>query len=149
MAKDSASMVKYLAGVLSDTYLLAIKTHGFHWNVTGPLFPHLHAQFSKQYEALLEAADDLAERIRALGHFPPASAAAFLQNTAVKESSTKPLKAAAIIEELVKAHQAVRDRIESARAHAEKSGDKVSEDMLIGRLEAHDKTLWILRSQLD
>lgn len=149
MSNKAASMSQYLSGVLGDTYLLAIKTHGYHWNVTGPLFPQLHAQFSDQYEALLEAADELAERIRALDFAAPAGPAAFMKNTVVKESSAKPPKASAMIADLLKTHQAVRDRIEEARQHADKVGDKASEDMLIGRLEAHDKTIWMLRSQLD
>lgn len=146
---SAASMVEHLTGVLSDTYLLAIKTHGFHWNVTGPLFPQLHAQFSEQYEALLEAADELAERIRALDFPAPGSTAMFLENTVIKESSAKSLKAEAMIAELLKSHEALRERLEEARAFADEVEDKASEDMLIGRLEAHDKTIWMLRSQTE
>lgn len=150
MAKSTtASMPNLLAGVLSDTYLLAIKTHGYHWNVTGPLFPQLHEQFSEQYEALLEAADELAERIRALGVLAPNGAEAFLQNTVIKPAPVKTMKAPAIIEDLLKSHQSLRIRVEEARAYADKAGDKATEDMLIGRLEAHDKTIWMLKSQVE
>ncbi len=149
MAKSQSSMVEHLSGVLSNTYLLAIKTHGYHWNVTGPLFPQLHAQFSEQYESLLEAADDLAERIRALDSAAPSGPAAFQKLSIVKESPAKPPKAAMMIQDLLKTHEAVRARIEKARGHADKLSDKATEDMLIGRLEAHDKTIWMLRSQLD
>jgi starvation-inducible DNA-binding protein len=149
MAKSAAKMVEALIDVLSDTYLLAIKTHGYHWNVKGPLFPQLHAQFGEQYEALFEAADELAERIRALDFPAPGGAASFLKNSVVKEQAGAPPKASGMLVDLLKTHEAVRDRIEEARATADKLGDKATEDMLIGRLEAHDKTIWMLRSQLD
>lgn len=144
----ATAMVEHLIDVLSDTYLLAIKTHGYHWNVTGPLFPQLHAQFGEQYEALFDAADDLAERVRALDFPAPGGAATFLKNTVVRESSGQPQKAAAMVADLLKSHEAVRSRIEEARAFAEEAGDKATEDMLIARLEAHDKTIWMLRSQV-
>lgn len=149
MAKSTAQMVEHLIDVLSDTYLLAIKTHGFHWNVKGPLFPQLHAQFGEQYEALFDAADEIAERIRALDFPAPGGAGAMLKNTVIKEASGQPLKPSAMLVDLLKSHEAVRDRIEEARAAADKLGDKATEDMLIGRLQAHDKIIWMLRSQLD
>jgi len=146
--KSNVALIERLIDVLSDTYVLAIKTHGFHWNVTGPLFPQLHAQFGEQYEALFEAADELAERIRALDFPAPGSVATFLKNTVVKEASGQPLKGGAMVVDLLKSHEAVRDRVEEARDAADKAGDKATEDMLIGRLEAHDKIIWMLRSQL-
>jgi starvation-inducible DNA-binding protein len=142
-------MAKYLSESLSDTYLLAIKTHGYHWNVTGPLFPQLHALFEAQYTALFEAADALAERVRALDEFALGSPGAFHRHTIVKDAADKPLKAPAMVADLLKTHEAVRDRIEDARAFANEIGDAASEDMLIGRLEAHDKIIWMLRAQLD
>ncbi|MBV8549264.1 MAG: DNA starvation/stationary phase protection protein [Alphaproteobacteria bacterium] len=143
------TLVEHLAGVLSDTYVLAIKTHGYHWNVTGPLFPQLHSFFEQQYSALFEAADELAERIRALGHFAPPSATAFLVQTVVREAVTGKLTAASMLQDLLKSQQLVRNRVEEARAVADRDGDKATEDMLIGRLEDHDKMIWMIRSQLD
>lgn len=143
------TLVDYLAGVLSDTYLLAIKTHGYHWNVTGPLFPQLHSFFEQQYDALFEAADELAERIRALGNFAPPSASAFQAQTVVREAATGKLAATAMLQDLLKSHQLIRNRVEEARDAADRAGDKATEDMLIGRLEAHDKMIWMIRSQLD
>ena len=144
----AASMVEHLIDVLSDTYLLAIKTHGYHWNVTGPLFPELHAQFGTQYEELFAAADELAERIRALDFPAPGGVGAFLKNTVVKEASGQPMKAPAMVADLLKTHEAVRERIEEARDHADQVGDKATEDLLIGRLAVHDKTMWMLRAQV-
>lgn len=147
--QNAATMAEHLIDVLSDTYLLAIKTHGYHWNVTGPLFPQLHAQFGDQYEDLFEAADELAERLRALDFPAPGGAASFLKNSIVKEASGQPLKATAMVADLLKSHEAVRERIEQARVVADKISDKATEDMLIGRLEEHDKIIWMLRSQVD
>jgi starvation-inducible DNA-binding protein len=146
--KAAAKMAEQLARVLSDTYILAIKTHGYHWNVTGPLFPQLHAQFGSQYEALLEAADELAERIRALNIFAPGSTKAFRDNADIKEASDADLSATAMVKDLLKSHEDIRARVEKARDVADSLGDKATEDMLIGRLEDHDKTIWMLRAQV-
>jgi starvation-inducible DNA-binding protein len=144
----NAHIAGHLVDVLSDTYLLGIKTHGYHWNVTGPLFPQLHVQFGEQYEALFEAADELAERLRALDFPAPGSVAAFLKNTGIKEASGQPLKASAMVADLLASHETVRGRVEGARAFAEEAGDKATEDFLIKRLDEHDKTIWMLRSQV-
>src|SRR5271155_1554779 len=84
---SSAQMAKHLINVVSDTYLLMIKTHGYHWNVTGPLFPQLHAFLEAQYNELFEAADAVAERIRKLDAFALGSMSAFLGKTVVKEAA--------------------------------------------------------------
>jgi starvation-inducible DNA-binding protein len=140
-------MAKHLANSLSDTYLLTIKTHGYHWNVTGANFYELHLLLEKQYQELFEAADTLAERIRALDVFAPGSAQAFHMHTAVKEAGDKPPGAKAMVADLVKTHEQVRERIEEGRAFANEIGDAASEDFLIQRLDAHDKMIWMLRSQ--
>ena len=145
---SNAAMAKHLALVLSDTYVLAIKTHGYHWNVMGPLFAPLHALFGTQYEALLAAADEIAERIRALGLMPDGSMEAFLQNTVVKEADAKPLTAEAMVADLYQSHQQVRARVASAAEFADDVDDVATEDLMIQRLQDHDKTIWMLRSQL-
>lgn len=142
-----AQMAEHLIDVLSDTYLLMIKTHGYHWNVTGPLFPQLHALFGQQYTEMFAAADELAERIRALDFPAPGSSEAFRDNTVIEESDTDPMTAAAMVKDLLKSHEKIRDRIEEARAFAEEVEDRATEDMLIGRLGVHDKTIWMLRAQ--
>jgi starvation-inducible DNA-binding protein len=148
-SNSAASMAKYLSNVLSDTYLLTIKTHGYHWNVEGPLFHQLHLLLEGQYKGLFEAADEMAERIRALGFPALGSPTAFRNHTVVKDAADKPPKAMAMLADLVKTHEAVRDRVEEARSFANDIGDAASEDMLIGRLEDHDKILWMLKSHLD
>jgi len=141
-------MVEGLINVLSDTYVLMIKTHGYHWNITGPFFPQLHAFFETEYNALFAAADELAERIRALDFPAPGSTEAFRENTVIREAGGTALSAQAMLKDLVKSHETIRERIEEARAFAGEIEDVATEDMLIGRLQAHDKTLWMLRNQL-
>jgi starvation-inducible DNA-binding protein len=140
-------MAKHLANVLSDTYLLMIKTHGYHWNVTGSLFPQLHTLFETQYNELFTAADDIAERIRALDCPALGSTEAFKQHTAVKEAGSQALSSAAMVKDLIKSHEQTRERAEEARAFANEIADVGSEDLLIGRLRSHDKTIWMLRAQ--
>ncbi|MDE1901613.1 MAG: DNA starvation/stationary phase protection protein [Alphaproteobacteria bacterium] len=142
---SSAQVAKHLAWVLSDTYVLMIKTHGFHWNVTGELFPQLHGLFDTQYNELFAATDDIAERIRALGVQAPGSMKGFLEHTAVKETGAAP-DAMGMVKELLKYHEAARARVAEACDFAGEAGDKGSEDLLIGRLRAHDKAIWMLRS---
>jgi starvation-inducible DNA-binding protein len=148
--KNSATqIVEHLANVLSDTYVLAIKTHGYHWNVKGPLFPQLHAMFSEQYEALLEASDEVAERIRVFDMPAPGSMEAFLARTCLKEAGDQSLTAAAMVKDLLKSHEMVRARVAETCNLAGEMEDKATEDLMIGRLEAHDKVIWMLRAQTE
>jgi starvation-inducible DNA-binding protein len=148
-AKNSnAQMAKHLTNVVSDTYLLMIKTHGYHWNVTGPLFPQLHTFFETQYNELFTAVDEVAERIRALDCFAPGSPEAFKNHTAIKGADDTPPSATAMIKDLIKGNENARMRVEEARAFAEEIEDRATEDLLNGRLAAHDKALWMLRSSL-
>lgn len=143
---SSAQMAKHLTNTVSDTYMLMIKTHGYHWNVTGTQFRSLHLMFEEQYQELFAAVDEVAERIRALDAFAPSSAEAFHNHTAVKEATGNPPAAKAMIADLIKTNEQVRTRIEEGRAFADEVGDKASEDMLIKRLQAHDKAIWMLKS---
>ena len=126
--------------------ILAVKSHGYHWNVTGPLFPQLHAFFGTQYEALFEAADALAERLRALGEIAPSGVAQLLALSGVDEAAVKPPSAAEMINDLVKSHALVRFDLDRALTAAAHHDDKVTEDLLIQRAADHDKTLWMLQS---
>jgi starvation-inducible DNA-binding protein len=144
----STKTAELLIDVLSDTYVLAVKTHGYHWNVTGQLFPQLHDMFGKQYEALLEAADAIAERIRALDIPAPNSMSSFLANSAVKESPGVPANATAMLKDLLKSHETLRARAAEACEISGDLGDKASEDLMIERLHYHDKVIWMLRSQV-
>ncbi|MBP7253640.1 MAG: DNA starvation/stationary phase protection protein [Alphaproteobacteria bacterium] len=147
-ASHSNDLPKALGVVLADTYVLAVKTHGYHWNVTGMHFSALHALFDGQYTGLFAAADELAERIRALGQLAPGSMTQLLNLSSVTESGTKPQSAPAILADLVKAHEAVLVSIEAARVAAAAAADAVTDDLLIQRRTEHDKTLWMLRAHL-
>jgi starvation-inducible DNA-binding protein len=144
---SNTQMAKHLTNVVSDTYLLMIKTHGYHWNVEGPEFHSLHLMLEEQYKELFVAVDDVAERIRALDCVAPGGPDTFKHHTAVKDSPETPPSASAMLKDLIKTHEQVRERIAEGRAFAEEIEDRGTEDLLIGRLRAHEKTLWMLRSQ--
>lgn len=145
-AAANAAMAKKLAEVLSDTYVLAVKTHGYHWNVKGIGFAGLHAFFEKQYDDLIEAADEIAERIRALGLMPDGSMEAFLQNTLIKEAGPKAISAMAMLKDLVASHQILHGRLAEVERLADETCDVVTQDLMVSRMAVHEKTLWMIRS---
>jgi len=133
--------------VLADSTVLYAKTHGFHWNVTGPMFNTLHLMFMDQYTELWTALDAIAERIRALGHIAPFGAATYSGLSSIPESQGVP-SAMAMVRELVEGHEAVARTIRGAFAVADAAGDQPSADLLTQRLQVHEKTAWMLRSLL-
>lgn len=135
-----------LARVLVDTYALAVKSHAAHWNVTGAGFFELHDAFGSQYEALLEAADDLAERIRALGGKAPAGIQAIAAAATLADTTSGEGKA--LVAALRDDHRALVGTIQSALKIAQGAGDEATADLLIGRIEAHEKTAWMLGAWL-
>jgi starvation-inducible DNA-binding protein len=148
LKNTNAQVAKHLAQVLSDTYVLLVKTHAYHWNVTGELFPQLHTLFETQYNELFLAADEIAERIRAIDANTPMSMHQFQQATSIRETSSVP-NAKAMIKDLIAANENIRLRIVEACEFAGEVGDKGSEDAMIIRLKAHDKALWMLKSLVD
>lgn len=136
-------VIKALAGVLADTYALAVKTHGAHWNVTGTGFFQLHEAFGAQYLALFTSADDLAERIRALGEPAPAGIGALAKLASISDLGDEH-EGRTLAKALRDDHRALSKSCEKARAIAEKASDEATVDMLIGRIEDHDKTAWML-----
>lgn len=145
--KDRRQVAKGLSCLLADTYTLYLKTHNFHWNVTGPLFTSLHLMFEEQYTALAMAVDQIAERIRALGEPAPGSYAEFAKLATVKEAKGVP-KAEAMIRELVEGNETVVKTARKVFPAAEKGGDEATVDLLTQRMEYHEKTAWMLRSLL-
>jgi starvation-inducible DNA-binding protein len=137
-----------LAGVLADTYTLYLKTHNFHWNVTGPEFPYLHTMFETQYNELWTAVDELAERIRALGFPAPGSYSQFAALTQIKES-TKPPAAKEMLKQLLADNETVVRRLREANELCEEAGDVDTGDILVGRMQVHAKAAWMLRAQLE
>lgn len=145
--EDRAKIVEGLGRVLADTYTLYLKTHNFHWNVTGPMFNTLHMMFQTQYNELWMAVDDLAERIRSLGAFAPGSYADFGKLTSIKEVDGVP-KAEDMIAQLVEGHETVVRTVREVFPAADDVGDEATADLLTQRLQIHEKTAWMLRSML-
>jgi starvation-inducible DNA-binding protein len=144
---DRREVAKGLCHVLADTYTLYLKTHNYHWNVTGPLFHALHAMFEEQYTELWLAADLLAERVRALGYTAPGSFSEFSKLAYVREADGVPA-AAEMIKELVIDHVTVARTAGWALSLARSAVDAPTEDLLTRRLAAHEKAAWMLRSLL-
>ncbi|MFN8015668.1 MAG: Dps family protein [Acidimicrobiia bacterium] len=145
--KDRKQVAEDLKRVLADTYTLYLKTHYFHWNVTGPMFTTLHLMFEEQYNELWLATDIIAERIRALGVFAPGSYGEYSKLTSITESDNVP-EATAMIKELVQGHEAVTKTLRSVFSNAEKANDEVTADLVTQRLQVHEQTAWMLRSLL-
>ena len=137
-----------LGQLLSDTFVLYGKTHGFHWNVTGPMFNTLHLMFMEQYLELWNALDVIAERIRALGHPAPFGGARFAQLASIPETVGSPA-ALEMVQELVLGHEAVARTARALFPLLEEAGDQPTADLLTQRLQIHEKTAWMLRSLLE
>ncbi|MBS1222336.1 MAG: dps [Proteobacteria bacterium] len=136
-----------LSRLLADTYTVYLKTHNFHWNVTGPMFNTLHLMFETQYNELALAVDLIAERIRALGLPAPGSYAQFAKLTSIQEETGTP-SAEEMIRQLVKDQEAVVRTARSIFPVVEKANDQPTADLLTQRMQIHEKTAWMLRSLL-
>jgi starvation-inducible DNA-binding protein len=147
-ANDRQAIADGLGRLLADTYGLYLKTHSFHWNVTGPMFNTLHTMFMTQYTELWTALDEIAERIRSLGHFAPGSYSQYAGLTSIVEETGVPV-ATAMVRQLVEGHETVARTARSIFAAAEKGSDEVTADLLTQRLQIHEKTAWMLRSLLE
>ena len=136
-----------LSRLLSDTYTLYLRTHNYHWNVTGPMFQTLHLMFETQYTELALAVDLIAERIRALGEPAPASYREFSELTALTEDTDRP-DATEMIRRLVADQETVVRTARSVFPSADAMHDHVTADLLTQRMQIHEKTAWMLRSLL-
>jgi starvation-inducible DNA-binding protein len=146
--KEASPVVESLAHLLADSYTLYLKTHNFHWNVTGPMFQTLHLLFEQQYTELASAVDEIAERIRALGHPAPGSYAEFGKLTRIAEAQGVP-PAQEMIESLTHAQGLVVDASRRVLAAAETAGDDATADLAVRRIQVHEKNAWMLRSHLE
>lgn len=145
---DRKAIAEGLSHLLADSYTLYLKTHNFHWNVTGPMFQTLHTMFEEEYTELAMAVDEIAERIRALGHPAPGSYAAYAKLSSIEEADGVPA-AKDMIGQLVAGHEAVAKTARSVFPAAETGNDEVTADLLTQRMQVHEKTAWMLRSLLD
>lgn len=144
---DRQNIAEGLARLLADSYTLYLKTHNFHWNVTGPMFNTLHLMFEEEYTELATAVDEIAERIRALGHPAPGSYKQYLELSSVPEETGVP-SAEEMIKQLVEAHEQTAKTARTVFPAAESAQDEATADLLTQRMQVHEKTAWMLRSLL-
>lgn len=145
---DRLQIAEGLSRLLADSYTLYLKTHNFHWNVTGPMFNTLHLMFETQYTELALAVDLVAERIRALGSPAPGTYRAFSSLTSIEEPEGVP-SATEMIRQLVLGQEAVVRTARSLLPLVERASDEPTADLLTQRMQVHEKNAWMLRSLLE
>ncbi|OKH19969.1 Dps family protein [[Limnothrix rosea] IAM M-220] len=145
--EDRKAIADGLSHLLADTYTLYLKTHNFHWNVTGPMFQTLHLLFEQQYNELALASDEIAERIRALGSPAPGTYKAFSELSSINEEEGVPA-AEDMIRQLVEGQEAVVRTARSMFEVVDKAHDEPTADLLTQRMQVHEKNAWMLRSLL-
>jgi starvation-inducible DNA-binding protein len=146
--KQEKQVIDALSNLLADSYTLYLKTHNFHWNVSGPMFTTLHTLFETQYTELALAVDEIAERIRSIGAPAPGSYAQFSELTKLKEAIGVP-PAIEMVEQLVHDQVLVTQSARKVVAAAERAGDQASADLGVRRIQIHEKNAWMLRSHLE
>lgn len=146
--KDRAKIAEGLSKLLADDFALYLKTHNFHWNVTGPMFQTLHVMFEAQYNELWIALDAIAERIRALGFPAPGTTSQLERLASIPETEGVP-DAKQMIRLLVEGHEAVARTARKLFPAVERASDEPTADLLTQRLQVHEKTAWMLRSLLE
>jgi starvation-inducible DNA-binding protein len=147
-AKDRAKIATGLSKLLADNYTLYLKTHNFHWTVTGPMFNTLHLMFETQYNELWLANDLIAERIRSLGFPAPGTYAEYVKLASIKETPGQP-RADEMVKLLVQGNEAVVRTARSVFPVVEKANDEPTADLLTQRMQVHEKNAWMLRSLLE
>lgn len=145
--QDRQAIAQGLASLLADSYTLYLKTHNYHWNVTGPQFNTLHQMFEQQYTELAIAVDDIAERIRTLGEWAPGSYSAYAGLTSIEEEDGVP-SAEHMVKSLVRGQEAVVRTARSVIKAAEAANDEPTADLLTQRMQVHEKNAWMLRSMV-
>lgn len=146
--QDRKEIAEALSRMLADSFILYLKTHNFHWNVTGPMFQTLHIMFMEQYTELWNALDLIAERIRALGFPAPGSHKRYGELASIKEEDGVP-SAEDMIRQLVQGQEAVARTARAAFRIADEANDQPTADLLTQRMEVHEKNAWMLRSLLE
>lgn len=144
-----ANVAEALTSFLASTYTLYMKSLFYHWNVTGPNFTGLHKLFEEQYQNLHHAGDELAERVRALGHKTPGTFHEFLKVSAIKEDETLPEDEQKMARNLMKCHEVCTREARKLFKVAEKFDDQVTMDMLVERMAFHEKAAWMLRATVE
>lgn len=145
---ERKAVAESLSRLLADSYTLYLKTHNYHWNVTGPMFQTLHTLFETQYTELATAVDDIAERIRALGERAPGSYRDFAKLSTVKDAESVP-KAEEMIRQLAADHETVSRTAMEVFKKAGEYSDEATISLVTARLEVHQKAAWMLRAHLE
>lgn len=143
--QDRALLAKKMSECLADTYLLLVKTQAYHWNVVGPLFVSIHELTETHYQDLFAAADNIAERVRALGFLAISSTEEMRALSVINEELDNP-SAAQMLDTLTSDHEAVASRFRDAAETAEKHRDLVTADMLTARIAFHEQAIWMLKA---
>jgi starvation-inducible DNA-binding protein len=147
-SSERKAIAEGLSRLLADEYTLYLKTHNFHWNVTGPMFNTLHLMFMTHYTEAALAVDVVAERIRALGFPAPGTYATYSKLSSIEETEGVP-EAMEMVRLLVKGHEACAKTARSIFPVAEAASDEPTADLLTQRMQVHEKTAWMLRSLLE
>jgi starvation-inducible DNA-binding protein len=145
MAGKQFSGINELRGVLSSTFVLYFKTHSFHFNVEGPMFRSLHLMFEEQYNDIWKATDELAERLRALGGYAANNLTEMAKDSQIDEVGQTP-DAHSMLQILAEDNQALADHMKEVAKKLQDNGDDATADLLIKRIETHEKFAWMLRS---
>jgi starvation-inducible DNA-binding protein len=148
-AESRKQIADGLSRLLANTYTLYLKTHNYHWNVTGPMFQTLHLMFETQYNELALAVDLIAERIRALGFPAPGSYRAFAALSSIEDAPDGTPAATDMIQSLVKGQEAVVRTARAVFPAADEANDQPTADLLTQRMQVHEKNAWMLRSLLE
>jgi starvation-inducible DNA-binding protein len=146
--KHRKAIAHGLSKVLADSYMVYLKTHNYHWNVTGKLFHSLHEMFEEQYTELAAAIDEIAERIRAIGYRAPGSFREFSEITSIEEDTDQP-DALEMVRRLALDNEAILRTAREVLPACEEAADEATIDLLVERLNVHSKTAWMLRSHLE
>lgn len=146
--EDRASISEALSAMLADSFVLYLKTHNYHWNVTGPMFQTLHILFMDQYTELWNALDEMAERIRSLGFHAPGTFKEFAKLSSIEESEGV-LNADGMIRDIIAGTESVARSARATLKVADKADDQPTVDLMVQRLQIHEKNAWMLRSLLE
>jgi starvation-inducible DNA-binding protein len=147
--KNRQEVATILSSLLADEFVLYTKTRNAHWNVEGPDFHDKHKFFEAQYEQLEDLVDDVAERMRSLGHFAPATMKSFLDLTHLTEKRIAGNSSKNFIKDLLADHESIIIYLrENINKVTDKLGDVGTGDFLTGLMEEHEKIAWMMRSHL-
>ncbi|WP_425038144.1 Dps family protein [Primorskyibacter sp. S187A] len=143
--RDTAKIAEAIGDVLADTYRLVFKSHAYHWNVEGPLFYSIHKLTEEHYENMFQAADDLAERIRALGQLAPDTMAGIVSRSKIADRETD-MSAEDMVKDLASDHERIAHRLHALIELVEPLKDPVTEDLATERSAFHEQAAWMLRA---